>query len=268
MLDLAAGLGRSIFPGCRVDITRETVKMSRSRGLHLVERWTRTGPDSLEYAVTIEDPTVWTRPWTVKQQFTKQSDRENRIYAEQCCVEGNYGLPGLLRGARLEDLALSEGRGPDPASKDSSRGPAAQRSLAVVEEDEAERVRTNFRRYLDLGSIGHLLVNLRQRGILTKIRHLSEGRTVGGIPFTRGPLATAGRQACSRRNSSGRRRRRRILKIRLDSQFWRPRLGEPSTRLFDRSVRWGSPCTSARGIVGSEIRWASLSFAPIRRVPG
>jgi site-specific DNA recombinase len=59
----------------------------------------------------------------------------------------------------------------------------------VVEEEEAERVRTIFRRYLDLGSIGLLLGDLRERGIVTKLRHLSDGRTVGGIPFTRGPLA-------------------------------------------------------------------------------
>jgi site-specific DNA recombinase len=59
----------------------------------------------------------------------------------------------------------------------------------VVEEEEAERVRTIFRGYLDLGSIGLLLGDLRERGIVTKSRHLSDGRTVGGIPFTRGPLA-------------------------------------------------------------------------------
>jgi site-specific DNA recombinase len=58
-----------------------------------------------------------------------------------------------------------------------------------IEEAEAERVRTIFRRYLDLGSIGLLLADLRERGIVTKVRHLSDGRTVGGIPFTRGPLA-------------------------------------------------------------------------------
>jgi site-specific DNA recombinase len=59
----------------------------------------------------------------------------------------------------------------------------------VIEEDEAERVRTIFRRYLELGSIGLLLADLREREIVTKVRHLSDGRTVGGIPFTRGPLA-------------------------------------------------------------------------------
>jgi hypothetical protein len=86
--------------------------------LHLVERWTRTGPTSLEYVVTIEDPTVWTRSWTVKQEFARQSDRENRLYYEPRCIEGNYGLPGLMRGARMEELAFSEGRGPNPATKD------------------------------------------------------------------------------------------------------------------------------------------------------
>jgi site-specific DNA recombinase len=58
-----------------------------------------------------------------------------------------------------------------------------------IAEDEAERVRTIFRRYLDLGSIGLLLADLRERGIVTKVRQLSDGRTIGGIPFTRGPLA-------------------------------------------------------------------------------
>jgi Recombinase/Resolvase, N terminal domain len=59
----------------------------------------------------------------------------------------------------------------------------------LVEQEEAERVRTIFRRYLDLGSIGLLLADLRERGIVTKVRQLSDGRTIGGIPFTRGPLA-------------------------------------------------------------------------------
>jgi site-specific DNA recombinase len=59
----------------------------------------------------------------------------------------------------------------------------------VIEEEEAERVRTIFQRYLELGSIGLLLADLRERGIVTRIRQLSSRRTVGGIPFTRGPLA-------------------------------------------------------------------------------
>jgi hypothetical protein len=86
--------------------------------LHLIERWTRTSPNSLEYVVTIEDPTVWTRPWTVKQEFTRQNEGANRAYYEPRCIEGNYGLPGLLHGRRIEERAFADGRGPDPATKD------------------------------------------------------------------------------------------------------------------------------------------------------
>ena len=106
-----------------IDVTNFSPKtdyQGARENLHLVERWTRTGPASLEYAVTIEDPGVWTRPWTVKQEFTKQSGEENRIYYEPRCNEGNYALPGLLRGAREEDLAFAQGRGPDPATKDNA----------------------------------------------------------------------------------------------------------------------------------------------------
>jgi hypothetical protein len=60
-----------------IDVTNFSPKtdfQGSRENLHLIERWTRTGPRSLEYAVSMEDPTVWTRPWTVKQEFTKQSD--------------------------------------------------------------------------------------------------------------------------------------------------------------------------------------------------
>ena len=104
-----------------IDVTNfgpKTDYQGSRENLHLVERWTRTGPTSLEYVVTIEDPTVWTRPWTAVQEFTRQSDQQNRIYYEPRCIEGNYGLPGLLHGRRIEELAFAHGRGPDPATKD------------------------------------------------------------------------------------------------------------------------------------------------------
>jgi hypothetical protein len=85
--------------------------------LHLVECWTRSGPNTLEYEVTIEDPTVWTRAWTVRQEFTKQSEEENRIYYEPRCIEGNYAFPSMMRAARESDLAFAQGRGPNPATK-------------------------------------------------------------------------------------------------------------------------------------------------------
>jgi hypothetical protein len=100
-----------------IDVTNFTAKtdfQGSRENLHLIERWTRTGPDTLEYEVTAEDPTVWVRPWTAKQDFIRQSDEENRVYTEPRCIEGNYGLPGLLHGHRMEDRAFAEGRGVDP----------------------------------------------------------------------------------------------------------------------------------------------------------
>jgi hypothetical protein len=90
--------------------------------LHLVERWTRTSPTTLEYVVTIDDPTVWTKAWTVRQEFIRQSDQDNRLYTEPRCIEGNFGLPGLLHGRRMEEFAFAEGRGPDPATRDNTHG--------------------------------------------------------------------------------------------------------------------------------------------------
>jgi hypothetical protein len=104
-----------------IDVTNfspKTEVFGSRENLHLVERWRRTGPDTLSYEATIEDLTVWTRPWTIKQDFTLQSEAENRIYYEPRCIEGNFGLPGLLHGRRVEERAFAEGRGPDPRTKD------------------------------------------------------------------------------------------------------------------------------------------------------
>jgi hypothetical protein len=109
-----------------IDVTNFSPKtdfQGSRENLHLIERWTRTSPTTLEYVVTMEDPTVWTRPWTIRQEFTKQSEQENRIYYEPRCIEGNYSFPGLLWGARMEEFAFKEGRGPDPATRDNSMGP-------------------------------------------------------------------------------------------------------------------------------------------------
>jgi hypothetical protein len=108
-----------------IDVTNfsEKTDFQGSReNLHLVERWTRTGPNTLEYMVTIEDPSVWAKPWTVTQEFTRQSEQGNRIYYEPRCNEGNYAHPGLLRGARMQEAAFVEGRGPHPATRDSATG--------------------------------------------------------------------------------------------------------------------------------------------------
>src|SRR5829696_4827032 len=59
----------------------------------------------------------------------------------------------------------------------------------VIREDEAAIVRLIFERYLALGSLATLQRELRERGIVTRLRTLSSGRTIGGVPLTNGPLA-------------------------------------------------------------------------------
>jgi hypothetical protein len=107
-----------------IDVTNFSPKadfQGSRENLHVVERFTRTGPSTLLYEATIEDPTVWTRPWGVKEDFTRQSDRDNRLYTEPRCVEGNYGLPGIINGRRNQDRAFAEGRGSDPATRDAMK---------------------------------------------------------------------------------------------------------------------------------------------------
>ena len=58
-----------------------------------------------------------------------------------------------------------------------------------VNRAEADRVEIIFRSYLKLGSLNKALAELRKTGVVTKVRTLKTGQTVGGIPFTRGPLA-------------------------------------------------------------------------------
>jgi hypothetical protein len=104
-----------------IDVTNFSPKtdfQGSRENLHLVERWTRTGANTLAYEVTVEDPTVWTRAWTLKQEFTRQSEQQNRIYYEPRCIEGNASLPAMLLAARQADIAFAAGRAPDPAKTD------------------------------------------------------------------------------------------------------------------------------------------------------
>jgi hypothetical protein len=104
-----------------IDVTNFSPKtdfQGSRENLHVVERWTRTTPSTLQYEVSIEDPTVWARPWSVKEEFSRQSEQDNRLYTEPRCIEGNFGLPGIIHGRRAEERAFAAGQGPDPATRD------------------------------------------------------------------------------------------------------------------------------------------------------
>jgi hypothetical protein len=72
-----------------------------SEKLHVIERFTRTGPESLKYELTIDDPGTWTKPWSLMIPLKQTSDR----VFEYACHEGNVGLAGILKGARAEESA-------------------------------------------------------------------------------------------------------------------------------------------------------------------
>ncbi len=71
-----------------------------SETLHLVERFTRINADTLEYRITVEDPLTFSKPWTATIPISRLAD-DTQIY-EYACHEGNYAMPNLLSGARMD----------------------------------------------------------------------------------------------------------------------------------------------------------------------
>jgi hypothetical protein len=71
-----------------------------SETLHLVERFTRINADTLEYKITVEDPMTFSKPWTATVPISRLAD-DTQIY-EYACHEGNYAMPNLLSGARMD----------------------------------------------------------------------------------------------------------------------------------------------------------------------
>ena len=67
--------------------------------LRVVERFTRVVADTIDYQVTVTDPTVWTGPWTVAAPMTAM---DGSLF-EYACHEGNYAIPNALRGSRAEE---------------------------------------------------------------------------------------------------------------------------------------------------------------------
>ena len=73
-----------------------------SDALHVTERFTRTGADTIQYEATIDDPNTWTRPFTIA--FPLKRDPGYGMF-EYACHEGNYGLRNILSAARAADPA-------------------------------------------------------------------------------------------------------------------------------------------------------------------
>jgi hypothetical protein len=74
--------------------------------LKLIERFTRTAPNRIEWNVTVEDPSTWTRPWTFAMPLTMNDDERIMEYA---CHEGNRAMEGILSAARAEEEQVRQG---------------------------------------------------------------------------------------------------------------------------------------------------------------
>jgi hypothetical protein len=70
----------------------------------MIERYTRVDANNLRREITFEDPKTWTRPWTVLIEMGKTDDARHMIF-DSACHEGNYGMTGILVGARRAEQA-------------------------------------------------------------------------------------------------------------------------------------------------------------------
>ena len=87
------------------NFTDKTPYRGSSEHLTLIERFTPIGPDTLEWAVTFDDPHTWDRPWTFAMNLTHDESQPPFEYA---CHEGNYGMRNMLSAARAEEAAAKK----------------------------------------------------------------------------------------------------------------------------------------------------------------
>ncbi len=80
------------------------------KDLKVTERFRRNGKESLYYSFQVEDPTLWEKPWGGEYEFIPLGD----VLYEYACHEGNYALPGILMGARVEEARAAKAA-PAPA---------------------------------------------------------------------------------------------------------------------------------------------------------
>ncbi len=87
--------------------TRGARGLAATEDLRVVERFTFAEPNRIDYDVTIEDPDIYTAPWTVAMPLNKD---QTYLQFEYACHEGNLGIELTLRGARVEELAAESPR--------------------------------------------------------------------------------------------------------------------------------------------------------------
>jgi hypothetical protein len=80
---------------------------SNPESYKMIERFTRVDANNLRREITFDDPKTWTKPWTVLIEMGKTDDRRHMIF-DSACHEGNYGMTGILIGARKDEQAAKK----------------------------------------------------------------------------------------------------------------------------------------------------------------
>jgi len=91
--------------------------LGSTEGMTLVERFTKTGPNSMKYEYTVSDPNTWTRPWSIETVLPRV---DPPIY-EFACHEQNYGLMNVVKGTQIRDAEAAK-RGGRPAPRAGGAG--------------------------------------------------------------------------------------------------------------------------------------------------
>ena len=81
------------------NFSNRTLYRGSSDNMKLIERFTVVEPNVLDYEFTIVDPTTFVKPWTASIPYIRTTDQ----LFEYACHEGNYGMEGILQGARAEE---------------------------------------------------------------------------------------------------------------------------------------------------------------------
>jgi hypothetical protein len=93
----------------------DTAPQGSSARVRMIERFTSTSADTVEWTATFDDPTTWTQPWTFSMPLTKVDDSQRMF--EYACHEGNYAMRNILSAARAEERAAAEEGAGAPARR-------------------------------------------------------------------------------------------------------------------------------------------------------
>ena len=110
------GAARGRWEGSTLVVETTNLKVGTrgaSSALRLIERFTRTGKDQIDYRVTFIDPATWTTPWTAALDLKVRPD--NAGVFEYACHEGNYGMANMLSMSRYLERTAGQPESPQPS---------------------------------------------------------------------------------------------------------------------------------------------------------